>query len=164
MQNTFSQSGNDSKWFLKKSFFKIGKWHSRPPRDPPPFMANAILNFHFDYLTPSLSCTELAFSHARITSFKPQQRQWVCEWKSDRWGKVLMEHGFGENKGPLAIFKEDLTILRAPNSAQYCPNLLLQWEILLWIYWMCVSQRPQLSQLLWNNSAYHQIPIWQDFS
>ena len=28
--------------------------HSRPPRDPPPFMANAILNFHFDYLTPSL--------------------------------------------------------------------------------------------------------------
>ena len=54
MQNTFSQSGNDSKWFLKKSFFKIGKWHSRPPRDPPPFMANAILNFHFDFLKPSL--------------------------------------------------------------------------------------------------------------
>ena len=25
-------------------------WHSRPP----PFMAKAILNFHFDYLTPSL--------------------------------------------------------------------------------------------------------------
>ena len=30
-------------------------WHSRPPRDPhPPFMANTILNFHFDYLHPSL--------------------------------------------------------------------------------------------------------------
>ena len=29
-------------------------WHSRPPRDPPPFMANAILNFHFDFLNPSL--------------------------------------------------------------------------------------------------------------
>ena len=29
--------------------------HSRPPRDPPPFMANAILNFHFDFLHPSLS-------------------------------------------------------------------------------------------------------------
>ena len=112
----------------------------------------------------SISCTELAFSHARITSFKPQQRQWVCEWKSDRWGKVLMGHGFGENKGPLAIFKEDLAILRAPNSAQYCPNLLLQRKGLLWIYWMCVSQRPQLSQLLWNNSAYHKIPIWQGFS
>ena len=54
MQNTFSQSGNDSKWFLKKSFFKIGMWHSRPPRAPPPFMANAILNFHFDFLNPSL--------------------------------------------------------------------------------------------------------------
>ena len=29
-------------------------WHLRPPRDPPPFMANAILNFHFDYWHPSL--------------------------------------------------------------------------------------------------------------
>ena len=54
MQNTFSQSGNDSKWFLKKSFFRIGMWHSRPPRAPSPFMANTILNFHFDYLIPSL--------------------------------------------------------------------------------------------------------------
>ena len=30
-------------------------WHSRPPRDPPPFMANAILNFHFDFLNTSLT-------------------------------------------------------------------------------------------------------------
>ena len=39
-----------------------GMWHSRPPRDPPPFMAKTILNFHFDYLTPTLSfiiCTKL---------------------------------------------------------------------------------------------------------
>ena len=41
--------------FQEKSFFRIGMWHSRPPRDPPPFMANAILNFHFDYLTASLT-------------------------------------------------------------------------------------------------------------
>ena len=27
-----------------------------PSRPPPPFMANAILNFHFDFLNPSLSC------------------------------------------------------------------------------------------------------------
>ena len=25
-----------------------------PSRPPPPFMANAILNFHFDFLNPSL--------------------------------------------------------------------------------------------------------------
>ena len=50
MQNTFSQSGNDSKWFSKKSFFRIGMWNSRPP----PFMEKTILNFHFDYLHPSL--------------------------------------------------------------------------------------------------------------
>ena len=29
-------------------------WHSRPPRDPPPFMANAIINFHFDFPHTSL--------------------------------------------------------------------------------------------------------------
>ena len=44
-------------FFKKKTIFRIGMWHSKPPRDPtpPPFMANAILNFHFDFLTPSLS-------------------------------------------------------------------------------------------------------------
>ena len=29
-------------------------WLSRHPRDPPPFMANAILNFHFDFPHTSL--------------------------------------------------------------------------------------------------------------
>ena len=42
---------------FKKSFFKIGMWHSRPPRDPPAFMANTILNFHFDYRHTSLSAS-----------------------------------------------------------------------------------------------------------
>ena len=40
--------------FQKKTFFRIGMWHSRPPRDPPPFMAKTILNFHLDYLKASL--------------------------------------------------------------------------------------------------------------
>ena len=50
MQNKLSQSGNDSKWFSKKSFFRIGIWNSRPP----PFMEKNILSFHFDYLTTPL--------------------------------------------------------------------------------------------------------------
>ena len=37
---------------FKKSFFRIGMWNSRLP---PPFMEKTILNFHFDYLNPSLS-------------------------------------------------------------------------------------------------------------
>ena len=68
MQNTFSQSGNDSKWFSKKSYFRIGMWHSRPPRDPPPFMANAILNFYFDFLTTSLIGIGIFYNNAH-----PQQ-------------------------------------------------------------------------------------------
>ena len=55
MQNTFSQSGNDSKWFLTKIIFQ-NRYVAleTPSRPPPPFMANAILNFHFDFLTTSL--------------------------------------------------------------------------------------------------------------
>ena len=30
-----------------------------PSRPPPPFMANAILNFHFDFLKPSLKSFDL---------------------------------------------------------------------------------------------------------
>ena len=51
MQNTFAQSGNDSKCFFKKnhlSEFVCGT------QDPPPFMEKSILNFHFDYLIISL--------------------------------------------------------------------------------------------------------------
>ena len=29
------------------------------PSRPPPLMANAILNFHFDFLTPSLKCLQI---------------------------------------------------------------------------------------------------------
>ena len=65
-QNTFSQSGNDSKWFLTKIIFQNRYMALNPGLDPPPFMANAILNFHFDYLNPSL--TKLT-SVGHITSF-----------------------------------------------------------------------------------------------
>ena len=47
MQNTFSQSGNDSKWFFKKIFFRIGMWHLRPPRDPSPLHGKCHLKFPF---------------------------------------------------------------------------------------------------------------------
>ena len=52
MQNTFSQSGNDSKWFLTKIIFQ-NRYVALEA--PPPFMANAIVNFHFDYPHTSLS-------------------------------------------------------------------------------------------------------------
>ena len=40
---------------FKKIIFKNRYVALETPSRPPPFMANAILNFHFDYLTPSLS-------------------------------------------------------------------------------------------------------------
>ena len=42
-------------------------WHLRPLRDPPPFMAKTILNFHFDYLKPSLiNTTNTKFRTSKI--------------------------------------------------------------------------------------------------
>ena len=61
MQNTFSQSGNDSKWFLKKSFFRISMCN--------PLHGKIHLKFPFDYLHPSLSMaarqngTQTSISH-----------------------------------------------------------------------------------------------------
>ena len=55
MQNTFSQSGNDSKWFLTNIIFQNRYVALETGLDPAPFMANAILNFHFDFPHPSLT-------------------------------------------------------------------------------------------------------------
>ena len=38
---------------------------------PPPFMANAILNFHFDYWNPSLFHTGADHRRAHIATTKP---------------------------------------------------------------------------------------------
>ena len=43
-------------------------WHSRPSRDPPPFMANTTLNFHFDYRHPSLSLLPVVYCHIFLAS------------------------------------------------------------------------------------------------
>ena len=67
MQNTFSQSGNDSKWFLTKIIFQNSLMANETPSRPPPFMANALLNFHFDYWHTSL--TNIGFVMENIYSF-----------------------------------------------------------------------------------------------
>ena len=50
---------------------------SRPPA--PPFMANAILNFHFDYLTPSLRMNvapEASLVHSVVRMVRVVNRHW----------------------------------------------------------------------------------------
>ena len=51
------------------------------PSRPPPFMANAILNFHFDYLTPSLSDWQ-------TQSTIPDKLR-VSDWQSEWPGQLL---------------------------------------------------------------------------
>ena len=49
----FSQSGNDSKWLFKKIIFQ----NRYVELETPPLHGKNILNFHFDYLKPSLNQT-----------------------------------------------------------------------------------------------------------
>ena len=90
--------------FFKKIIFQnslmANETPSRPP--PPPLMANAILNFHFDFLTPSLSLSkELSninffyvdvvkdFSFSDVPSqFSPWQSEELRLWKG---GALLLE-------------------------------------------------------------------------
>ena len=72
MQNTFSQSGNDSKWFFKKSFFRIGMWHSRPPRDPSPLHGKYHLKFPFWLSAPLPYCASGRFC-AYVCAFLSQK-------------------------------------------------------------------------------------------
>ena len=112
MQNTFSQSGNDSKWFSKKSFFRIGMWHSRPPRDPPPFMANTILNFHFDYLN-----TSLTFSASLLT-------------KDSCWLKLL--------RRSLETFDDFFTAFHKGRPLSIYTDFLFRSD---WFYWCLIAAR-----------------------
>ena len=94
MQNTFSQSGNDSRWFLKKSFFIIGMWNSSPP----PFMEKTILNFHFDYLNPRLRWSwsmiigikVLKIDEVRVNTVRiePSIKIMTTRWYFLMWGGV----------------------------------------------------------------------------
>ena len=63
------------KGFLKKSFFRIFMWNSRPP--PPTFMEISILNFHFDYLHPSLNSPPKNATTTTPSSDTRDFKQWL---------------------------------------------------------------------------------------
>ena len=97
MQNTFSQSGNDSKWFLKKSFFKIGMWHSRPPRDPLPLHGKCHLKFPFWLLAhlPYCSCKILERSSKWASSswLQPSFASFYkCNWQKHKRSLIKIKN------------------------------------------------------------------------
>ena len=102
-------------------------WHSRPPRDPPPpFMANAILNFHFDYLTPSLNL------------FRQTYRTQVCTWND------LYLH---ENVKVFTIADHHCLLIscRWPMSAEICSILLSYISLLSWYGNLCNQYRDSIN-------------------
>ena len=62
---------------FKKIIFQNRYVALETPSRPPPFMANAILNFHFDFLTPSLIIF-LFFLFAFILLFSQSEVMWEC--------------------------------------------------------------------------------------
>ena len=87
MQNTFSQSGNDSKWFSKKSFFRIGMWKSRPP----PLHGKKHLKFPFwlfDY-PPYSASTRLGYCLLQVQALLDVQHCWDSDFShSNIWSKL----------------------------------------------------------------------------
>ena len=81
MQNTFSQSGNDSKWFLTKFIFQNRYVALETPSR---LMANAILNFHFDFPHTSLIAPHI---------IRPYQI--VCHFCQPENYHLLTSRGFG---------------------------------------------------------------------
>ena len=66
MQNTFSQSGNDSKWFLKKIIFQNRYVALETPSRPPPLHGKNHLKFPFWSLEPFPK--GLSFGHMFVIS------------------------------------------------------------------------------------------------
>ena len=95
-------------------------WHSRPPRDPPPFMANAILNFHFDFLTPSLMWNFEQFSSLITHCCIPQVQ--VNKRKYSRTAHISSKFRTFESKSALVGVKGALywSVLR---------KILFSWEV-----------------------------------
>ena len=71
-------------------------WHTRPPRDPPPFMAKTILNFHFDYLKPRLrilaQLLHLSESHLLRLCFGVFQPSVFCVFSRTRKQTVKCQY------------------------------------------------------------------------
>ena len=67
-------------------FFKIPLWHARTP----PFMANAILNFHFSFLNPSLSLSLCTICRLSV-------RPWL--WSTPMKTSPAWQRNTGGSKG-----------------------------------------------------------------
>ena len=84
---------------------------SRPP--PPPFMANAILNFHFDFLTPSLKgCMEISPKHGAEVGGVFHQYLPAEKWKERQtWGRgSCFQPVAGKSAAPCHYHSVKLTI------------------------------------------------------
>ena len=130
MQNTFSESGNDSKWFLKNHFSDYVCW----TRDPSPFIEKVIFNFHFDYLTisnarpheisipiqywklstPAPARKKTHYAHCRFWSILAQMSIGFCDGKfflTKSWNLqelIINTRGTFEPKSPKVLQKYDL--------------------------------------------------------
>ena len=89
MQNTFSRSGNDSKWFLKKIIFQNTLMARKNPA-PPSSWQIPISNFHISFLNPALSLS--LCSKCRLSV-----RPWL--WSTPMKTSPAWQRNTGDSKG-----------------------------------------------------------------
>ena len=131
---------------LKKSYFRIGMWHSRPHRDPPPFMANTILNFYFDYQNPSLS-TRHGFD-------------------KDRWVRIeeILAHG-NFRPSPLRGWRVPVTdqFFRTSGYALHITSRHLKPKIIQSTFFCTTVYEKDYSSIFHFIGKYLALAIWHPF-
>ena len=70
------------------------------PSRPPPFMANAILNFHFDYVTTSLN-NNASMSHNCVILQQSDQVALLCQVRLAFKKPIKVEEEEVEDQEPL---------------------------------------------------------------
>ena len=127
MQNTFSQSGNDSKWFLKNHFSEYVCW----TRDPPPSLKkSSLISILIIWLSPTPDLMKFQFqsstensapvrkkthyAHCRFWSILAQMSIGFCDGKfflTKSWNLqelIINTRGTFEPKSPKVLQKYDL--------------------------------------------------------
>ena len=126
MQNTFSQSGNDSKWFLTKSIFQNTYVALETPPRPPPLHGKCHLKFPFWLFEPLPKSFSMVFFFATKSFLLPILRLTFLESSCNFRGLAQTEF--------LELFSR-LDGTSGPRDVQVCfeaiqsPGRMYAWNI-----------------------------------
>ena len=119
MQNTFSQSGNGSKWFSTKIIFQNRYVALETPPRPPPLHGKCHLKFPFWFFesvpNPHFRQKVQVGQTARLRKFSGWQSGWL-KWREDQEERVVENNLYI----PLSLFSLHVGIIQ---DSQFCAKI-----------------------------------------